>query len=465
MNFTTASLKTAFSKQINRFVWFLALVFAFSCNKPANDYLGTKSGVNLLNLHQTDTITLNMVTEYWPLIPEAQNLSAYNIGTFIDPVFGRTTASVYADVQLADVIPPTWGPTSSMDSIVLSVHMSDTCPPIGTNHFAGQTWHLVKMLTGFGSYGTNGTANYPSDTSFHISMQIGQGTVRYNASDSVVTLTIAGSGINPAFRDSIFDSINNPSLFTDPTEFDLLMHGILIMPDSALGAGNSGEIAPFNFQDTTHTRLTIYYNAGQSWYMFLNNGPLTVNVFNHNYGHSPAWKNNLLTGKTVDKAYVQSLGGMKCWVTLPYLANIVKDSMIAINQAEFIFPKVDSAADPYNTSNPPKLLFRPRAYNGTDSVTNFTDDVTDYFQQNYQSNTKTYNYLMTRYIQTIIFNDRQYYNGNKSFIHYPVYGINLSVPPDNPNSPGRALLYTQKTGNKSKRPKLVITYTKIVDKK
>jgi hypothetical protein len=57
------------------------------------------------------------------------------------------------------------------------------------------------------------------------------------------------------------------------------------------------------------------------------------------------------------------------------------------------------------------------------------------------------------------------YNGNKSFIQRPVYGINLSTTPDNPNSPARVLLYTQKTGNKAKRPKLVITYTKIVDKK
>jgi len=144
---------------------------------------------------------------------------------------------------------------------------------------------------------------------------------------------------------------------------------------------------------------------------------------------------------------------------MPYLASLVKDSMIAINQAEFIFPKVDSAADPFNSYNPPKILFRPRAYNGTDSITNFSDDITDYFQQEYQTNSKSYNYLMTRYIQRLVFNYR-----NKKGL-YPQYGINLSVPPDNPNSPGRVLLYTQHAGNKSKRPKLVITYTKIVDGK
>jgi len=466
MNFTTASLKTAFSKQINRFLWVLVLCFAFSCNKPGNDYLITGAGKGLLGVNQTDTITLNMVTDYYPLIPEAQNLSVYNIGTLMDPIFGRTTAGVYADVQLADVNAPTWGPSSSMDSVVLNVKVSDTCPAIGSNHFAGQTWHLFKMASGFGSYGTNGTSNYPSDTNFKTSMEIGHGAVRYNPADSVVTLSLPSSAINTLFKDSIFDSTGNSSLFTDPTEFDLLMHGILIMPDSSLsGGGNLGEIAPFNFQDTTHSRLTIYYNGGKSWYMFMNNGPLTVNVYNHNYNHTPAWKNNMLAGKSVDKAYVQSMGGMKCIVTLPYLANLVKDSMLAINQAEFIFPKVDSVADPFNGNNPPKILFRPRAYNGSDSIVGFTDDITDYFLQNYQTNTKSYNYLMTRYIQTIVFNDRQLYNGNKSFIQRPVYGINLSTPPDVPNSPGRVLLYTQNTGNKAKRPKLVITYTKIVDKK
>ena len=465
MNFTTASLKTAFSKQISRFSWVLVLLLAFSCNKPGNDYLISGAGKGLLGVHQTDTISLNMVTDYYPLIPEAQNLTVYNIGTVMDPLFGRTTAGAFAAVQIGSSNAPTWGPASSMDSVVLSVKVSDLSPAIGSNHFSGQTWHLFKMASGFGNYGTNGTANYPSDTNFKTSIEIGHGIVRYNPGDSVVTLSIAGPQLQ-AFRDSLFDSTGNSSLFTDPTEFGLLMHGILILPDSSIsGGGNLGEIAPFNFQDTTHTRLTIYYNAGKSWYMFMNNGPLTVNVYNHNYYNSPAWKNNMLAGKSVDKAYLQSMGGMKCIVTMPYLANLVKDSMLAINQAEFIFPKVDSAADPFNGNNPPKLLFRPRAHNGTDSVAGFTDDITDYFQQNYQSNSKSYNYLMTRYIQTVLFNDRQIYNGNKTFIQRPVYGINLSVTPDNPHTPGRVLLYTQHTGNKANRPKLVITYTKIVDKK
>jgi len=447
-------------KQVNRFLWFLAIFFTLSCNKPDSDYLKTKSG-NLLGLNQIDTISLNMVTEYWPLQPESQNLSCYNMGTFVDPVFGRTTAGVYATAQIGDLTAPVWNPGSTMDSIVLTVKISDTAAPIGTNNFAGQTWHLFKMASGFGSYGTAGTGNYPSDTSFGLSLEIGNATVRYTARDSVVTLSLPAGAINALFKDTIFsNSTANPALFTDPTQFGLLMHGIFIEPDSALaGGGNYGEIAPFNFQDTVHSRLTIYYDAGHSWYIYLNNNPLTVNVFNHNYNNSTAWKNNGLAGKSVDKVYVQALAGMKCIVTMPYLANIVKDSMLAINQAEFIFPKVDSAADPFNNSNPGKLLFRPRAHNGTDSLANFTDDITDYFLQEYQSNTKSYHYLMTRYIQTLVFNYR-----HKPDL-YPVYGINLSSPPDNPNSPGRVLLYTQKTGNKAKRPKLVITYTKIADKK
>ena len=459
MNFTTACLKTASLKKVNRLLWFLAIFFVLSCNKPDSDYL-VVSRNNPLKINQTDTISLNMVTEYWPLVPESQNLSCYNMGTCMDPVFGRTTAGVYATVQIGDQTAPVWNSHSTMDSIVLTVKISDAAAPIGANNFAGQTWHLFKMATGFGSYGTNGSANYPSDTSFSLSLEIGHADVRYNSRDSVVTLSLSGAAVNGLFKDTIFSGGTNTSLFTDPTQFGLLMHGIFIEPDSALsGGGNHGEIAPFNFQDTTHSRLTIYYDGVHSWYMFMNNNPLTVNVFNHNYNNSIAWKNNGLAGKSVDKAYIQSLGGMKCIVTLPYLANLAKDSMLAINQAEFIFPKVDSVADPFNFSNPGKLLFRPRAYNGTDSVANFTDDITDYFLQEYQSNTKSYNYLMTRYIQTLVFNYRHKPG------QYPVYGINLSAPPDNPNSPGRVLLYTQKTGNKARRPKLVITYTKIIDKK
>ena len=465
MNFTTACLKTVFSKPTNKYIWFIAMVLLFGCNKPGSDYLISGSGKGLLGIQKTDTISLNLVTDYWPSIPEAENLSVDNIGTIMDPVFGRTTAGVYTQVRIGDPVAPVWSKTSTMDSLVLTLKVSDTAAPIGNNHFAGQTWHLWKMFSGFGSVGTNGSSYYPSDTTFP-TWEIGHALVRYNAKDSVVTLSLNAAAINSVFRDSLFDSTGNSALFTDPTEFDLLMHGILIMPDTVLsGAGNNGEIAPFNIaNDTTHSRLTVYYRTSgssteQNWYMFMNNSPEKVNVYSHNYKNAVAWKNNGLNGKSVDKVYVQSMGGMKCIVTMPYLANLVKDSMIAINQAEFIFPKVDSIADPFNSYNPPKLLFRPRAYNGKDSITNFTDDITDYFLQEYQTNTKSYNYLMTRYIQRLVFNYR-----NKKGL-YAQYGINLSVPPDNPNSPGRVLLYTQNTGNKNKRPKLVITYTKIVDGK
>ena len=460
MNFITTYSKTGFLKIRNSFFWFLAILLTVSCNKPVNDYLTTGSGSGLLGIHKTDTITLNMVTEYWPHLLASQNLTLDELGTFNDPVFGRTTAGVYAQIRIETIGMPSWNSSSSMDSIVLTLKMSDTTPATGTQ-LAGQNWHLFKMASGFGA-GTAGGTNYPSDTSFKLSLEIGHAAIRYNHADSIVTLSIKGNAINQIFKDSMFDSTRNTSLFTDPTEFDQLMHGIFIEPDSSLSGNNNGEIAPFNLQDTAHTRLTIYYDKVNFWKMNFNSTPERVNVYSHNYGNKVAWQNVGKTGKKVDRVYLQALGGMKCLVTIPYLANLVKDSMIAINQAEFIFPKVDSAADPFNTDNPPKILFRPRAYNGTDSISGFTDDLYDYFQQLYQSKTKSYNFMMTRYIQRLCFNYRNRVAKYPNL--YPVYGINLSIPPDNPNSPGRALLYTQNASKKN-WPKLIITYTKIVDHK
>jgi len=470
MNFTTACLARKNSKSRNNkfsqparksfLAGCLIILCLASCNKPADSYLQTNSGKGLLNLLQTDTFTINMVSEFWPRLAQTSNLTADELGDFNDPIFGRTTAAVYAQVRIGSVTAPTWNSSSTMDSIVLTLKMSDittqlvTNMSMGNNNFAGQTWHLFKVANTI-----NTGLVYPSDTSLATSMEIGNGVVRFNGSDSILTLSIKGSKINKIFKDSMFDSTGNASLFTDPTYFDQLMHGIYILPDSVLtGAGNTGEIAPFNLSDST-SKLSIFYNGNLSpWFMVMNSPAERINVYTHNFTNTIAWKNASNPPKNNDRVYLQSLGGMRCIVTIPNLANLVKNNMIAVNQAEFIFPKVDSSADPYNADYPPKILFRPRTYNGNDSLYNFTDETIDYYQQNYQTASKSYKYIMTRYIQRLLY----VYRNNTNVLNY---GINLKIPPDNPNAPFRTLLYTQHAGNKQNRPKLVLTYTKIVDRK
>jgi hypothetical protein len=465
MNFTTAFLIKAYSKLSNGILCLLAIGLLVSCNKPEDGILKTNTGNNLLNLQQTDTISLDMVTEHVPYLANSANLSADILGTFTDPVFGRTTAGVYSQVRIGPTAPsPVWTKTSSLDSVVLTLKLSpqtiqlDTNGVIGKKSFSGQTWHIYKMASGFGA-GTGGSSSYPSDTSFHTSMEIGKGLVSFRANDSILRLSIKGSSVNSIFRDSLFDSTGNSSLFTDQTEFDQLMHGIYIMPDSVLApsAGN-GTLAAFNLADT-NSRVSIYYDAGKAWYMTMYSSAIAatrINVFNHNYSNSDAWKHVGLAGKNVDRVYIQAMGGMSCIVKVPYLGNLIKDKMIVVNKAEFIFPVLDSAADLYSGKKPYKIIFRPRRSDGKDSLYLFDDDVVDYYQQTYRPYDNTYKYLMTKYIQKLIFNYR-----NKPQLKS--YGINLSIPPDNPNEPGRVLLYTQHAG-KQNRPKLIITYTKIVDK-
>jgi hypothetical protein len=463
MNFTTASSHKACLKLNNSFLGLLVVFLLASCTKPQDGFIQTKSGNNLLNSRQTDTISIDMVSEIVPRLPNTANLTADILGTFNDPLFGRTTASVYTQVRVGNnPSAPSWSKTSTLDSLVLTLKLSNITVQlgqngiIGTSNFKGQTWHLFKLATSMPS-----GIDIPSDTTLPAPMEIGKAVVSFNQADSILRMTIKGSNVNSVFRDSLFDSTGNSTLFTDQTEFDALMHGLYISPDSALGSSaGDGTLAAFNLRDT-NSRVTIYYDTKFKWYMTMYTPSLPVqrvNIYNHNYTNSIAKKYAALPGKAVDRVFVQSLGGVRCIVKIPYLSRLLKDSMIAINQAEFIFPKVDSSSDPYNNNFPPKMLLRPRKTNGEDSLNNFRDDVFDYYQQNYQNDAKAYKFLMTAYMQRLLFNYR-----NKPYL--PTMGLNLYIPPDGPNTPSRVLLYTQHSGNKKNLPKLVITYTKVADKK
>jgi hypothetical protein len=403
-----------------------------------------------------------MVSEIVPYISNTAGLSTDVIGTFMDPIFGRTTASIYSQVLIGTTPAgifepaPTWTASSSLDSIVLVLKMYNTGSSLGKNNFAGQKWRLFQLANllpqGVG---------YPSDTVLNTSLEISNGSVPvvFHAADSTLRLTLKASGVNQKFQKYLFDT---SGVFSDVSTFNLFMRGIYIVPDSTLTSG-TGELCPVNLTDTS-SRLTVFYDASHSWKMVMNTPAQRVNVYNHNYTNTIAWNQAGQRGKGSDRAFVQALGGIRCVVTVPYLANLLKDNMVVINQAEFIFPKVDSSADAYNNNNPSLLLFRPRMYNGKDSLYNFTDDnaAIDYYRGKYQSppvsSSKSYKFIMSKYIQRLLYVYR-----NKPALKN--YGLNLYIPPDGPNTPARALLYTQFAGNKQNRPRLVITYTKLVDRK
>jgi hypothetical protein len=141
---------------------------------------------------------------------------------------------------------------------------------------------------------------------------------------------------------------------------------------------------------------------------------------------------------------------------MPYLKNYVKDNMVAVQSAEFVFPKVDSLGDAYTGAQPSLLLLRPRGSDTKDYLGGFTDDLIGYYDGKWSAGNNSYHFVISRHVQTLFYGFR-----NKAgFIDY---GLNLSTPADNPNSPVRAILSNLQSPN-SPRPKLILTYTKVADK-
>jgi hypothetical protein len=159
-----------------------------------------------------------------------------------------------------------------------------------------------------------------------------------------------------------------------------------------------------NTTDTSKLNLVINDNCAR----FTN--------FEH-YSYSQAAENlkyqifNTTSNQIQEKSYLQTTGGLKVKLQIPYLKNLKqKLGNIAINKAELvIIPDTN-----YLTDIPSRLVVSKIAANGTSLV--IPDQITDndYIDGYYNSKEKRYKLNITRYIQSII-------DGNSD------YGLNLII--------------------------------------
>lgn len=290
------------------------------------------------------------------------NISAIGLGTYVDPFFGRTTASAYLQVT-----PYKSGfafPSGSiMDSAVLVFpYLSGTT---GAKSY-GDTTKALQLNVYRTTAKVEVSGTYYSNSVLPIeATPIGSGTIpftNYKSSSKIATATkdTLTAQLRLKLNNSFAQEIRNADTanFLNTTAFQEYLKGLYITPDITQAGGLLSyflipSVSSGDQKNLAAARLEFYYHTADT--VLMSSFPLKTDVcgyftnYNRNYTGYPAA--NYLN-KNSDSVLIQSEPGFATEVTITGLMNI---PLAVINKAEMVFTAVNLAS-PDNIFTPIDVL-------------------------------------------------------------------------------------------------------------
>ncbi|SMO58308.1 protein of unknown function [Solitalea koreensis] len=447
----------------------LISLFLFTgCTNPNGIGLNNE---DLINGTTVDTVTV--VTQTVSDNPirvdnnfEYNNLTGVNrfklLGYYNDPVFGKSTADWYSQLQI-----PSFGfkfPAGTiLDSAVLVLPYADT---LVNNTFYGDVDSKFKLtVEQLGSamksdsiyysnqtFNTDGTAPFASgffkitpNTPIYVQdIRVGKiDTIKKDVAQIRVPLDLN-------FAKNVFVNADS-SVYLTQAAFTAYFKGIKVKIDNTQTTG-SGGLVYLNTSPAVAdggARIQFYYKTAKdtaSVLFRINSAVAQTNHFTHTY--TPELTNALSAGPNLQKAYIQSMAGIRTKISFPYLKNIAKNKKLLINKAELIFTVV-GGTDPA----PLRRIYINRGQNnkgeyiqiadGNATDPRFINDMGGY----YNSTTKTYHLNLVRFVRDII-------EGKTD-------DTNLYLTVDNPAIDGGRVVLAG-SGSADSKPKLSIIYSDII---
>lgn len=365
------------------------------------------------------------------------------LGNYDDPIFGRTSASIYTQVRLSSNNVD-FGPSPVADSIVLS---------LAYNGYYGKLRKLnIKVFEVLESFYKD-TAYYSNQTLNISNQPIANVSIVPAPTDSV---SLDGQKYAPYLRirmdQNFAQKFINESLsvnLSDNDNFLQFFKGIYITTSFV---NTEGSILYFDLINAL-SQITLYYkndsNDSLKYNFVINDNCARFNSFDHfNYVNTGNNLQQQISGDTLlgdSLLYLQAMSGLKIKLQFPNLKSFFNENNMVLNKAELIIPlENDPSQSKY--AIPQKLtLVR---INESGQIAYLVDQFEgeSHFRGIYDATDNQYTFTITRHLQNIILNNIE------------DYGLYLMVSGSSINA-GRVLL--RGPGRSEKNFKLNITYTKL----
>jgi Domain of unknown function (DUF4270) len=389
-----------------------------SCDESSIIGLNVQPTNDLLNVVYNDTTTLFTRTiQSGKLRTDAAQLKVISpttlFGYYWDPVFGKTSASIYTQLTL-NSINPDFGANPVIDSVVLSL-VYDTSYCYGKTPKAPQNINVYQLAESMVS-----NTIYYSDQTLSLSAT---STVLTNAFSVTPNLTssrtIDGEVLRPGLRVPLDTAFGRTLLNSKTTgalssnaAFQTFMKGLYITTENMVSmSSGEGNILKINFADS-QTRVRLYYHSGLSKFNYDFSIGTTAALFTH-FNHSFTDLDMVAqisgsTGKQNDIVYVQAMNGTEVKIEMPYITSLNNSGIHTINKSELVIKVDTSALYQTHTFTPPAQLY---VYGINDDGTNYVlsdaYEPANYSYGNYiggiyNASAAEYRINISRYVQQIV---------------------------------------------------------------
>ncbi len=320
------------------------IVALTQCTRPEQDLgLSLQPEGDLLNVFQTDTVTLFAFTEVEDSL-QTDELSQSLLGNTVDPVTGRIMTSFYTQVRLAapDI---DFGANPECDSIVLSLKYTGQAQGLLTPQHFG-VYEISDAL--------DQAATYTSNQDFALT---GANLVDFSKQplsiEPLKRLVVGGDSVNPQLRIPLQLAFGNRLLTAGSTVYstnaDWLEYfkGLYVYSLSVDGAVFNVDLVD------VESRMRLYYHNDTDTLFYdynINSLCARSNRFAHSFGNDAAGisSENPLDGSS--RLFVQGAAALKARIDLPYIDAFSAERRV-INKAELIVPLAD-ALESRNTPIP-----------------------------------------------------------------------------------------------------------------
>jgi hypothetical protein len=374
--------------------------------QPLNDIIGA-AFVDTTTLI-TKTVRVDSLRTDETLIFTGESI----LGTYIDPVFGKTSAALYTQVRLK-TLNPSFGTGVIVDSVVLSLVYNPLATHYGKTQRVNQRVNVYQITEDLkladAYYSNHKLDTLPDDLAngYEFSPK---------PKDSV---SVTGKKYKPqlriplsnSFGEALINAASDPTVYSTIEAFQTYMKGLYITTQTSTLNPGDGNIFHFLCADDL-SKLTIYYKndaADSLTFDYALGSVARFSRFTHDY--SPTAVNMLLAsqlGATPqvqnDVVFVQPMGGLKAKIEMPYLMNLMNEGKIAINKAELVL-KVDNTDISYQLDTfaaPARLVLLGINDDNTIYTLPDANEGDSYLGGTYDATNKEYKFNIARYIQQVM---------------------------------------------------------------
>ncbi|MFH1159452.1 MAG: DUF4270 domain-containing protein [bacterium] len=382
-----------------------ATILITSCKKdPYQVGLDLLPSSDTLYVDQFDTVTIIAYSEIEDSV-RSDEMTSILLGSIMDPVFGKTTASFYSQFLLSSEAID-FGVNAQLDSLVLILYYQTVYGDTNTL----QNIRVFEMSEGI----VLDSSYYSNQSVSTYGIELADLYYKPHPKDS---LTIWGKKVAPHLRINLTNHTNYlgnkilqapNSVLSTSAEFIKFMKGLYIQ---AVPVNSGGALVNYAAADGLSKMVLYFHNEDQGdslhYDMPIDIAATRFSTFDHN-GYleaSPEFKQQVLYHDTTlgkNRVYLQALGGVKIRIRLPYIKELKKLGTIAINNAilSFTNPEADTTFIP-----PPQLsLYRVDSAGRYGAIPDELEGPV-YFGGAYDKDSRGYFFRVTRYLQQLMLND------------------------------------------------------------